>query len=90
MNVHYRIEVYGKVQGVYFRASAREKAIGLGLNGWVANRPDGSVYAEVEGPQPAVEAFIAWCQSGPPQAVVHRVQTQEGEWIGFPEFTIKR
>ena len=49
------VRVRGRVQGVWFRASAREEANKLSLNGWVANRPDGSVELCVEGSRPKLE-----------------------------------
>jgi len=48
--VRYRLRIYGKVQGVFFRKYAQMTAQSLGLGGFVRNEPDGSVYAEVEGP----------------------------------------
>ena len=65
------VRVRGKVQGVWYRASAREEAMKLGLNGWVANRPDGSVEVCVEGPRPKLERLLAWCHQGPPAAARH-------------------
>lgn len=62
--------VAGRVQGVYFRASARAEAERLGLSGWVRNLPDGRVEAVFEGAPDAVAAAIAWCRVGPPSASV--------------------
>lgn len=72
--VHLR--VHGRVQGVWFRASAQREALALSLTGWVRNRRDGSVEAVVEGPSESVEAFVSWCQTGPPQAQVSSVDAQ--------------
>lgn len=69
--------VRGRVQGVFFRASAAAEAERLRLTGWVRNRTDGSVEAEAQGPAPAVEAFLAWCRRGPPAARVEGVDVQE-------------
>jgi acylphosphatase len=69
-----RIVVSGRVQGVYFRASARDVALARRLSGWVRNRLDGDVEAVVEGEEDAVQAFIAWCHDGPPGAYVADVQ----------------
>lgn len=69
--VHVRIE--GKVQGVFFREAARKTAEGLHLSGWIANEPDGTVEAEVEGPPQAVEEWVRWCHRGPPAARVDHV-----------------
>ena len=64
---------HGRVQGVFFRASAKEEADCYGLTGWVRNCPDGSVEIVVEGPSEAIEGFCRWCQHGPPYAHVSRV-----------------
>jgi acylphosphatase len=71
--VRLQIVVRGRVQGVYFRQSTRQKAEELGLTGWVANRGDGSVEIEVEGPEPAVRALATWARIGPPAAKVDEV-----------------
>jgi acylphosphatase len=82
-----RIVISGRVQGVYFRASAREVARAHGVFGWVRNRIEGDVEALVEGEESAVQAFIHWCNQGPPGAYVTAVQlTPEvytGEFTGF-------
>jgi acylphosphatase len=82
-----RIVITGRVQGVYFRASARDVAHTQRLSGWVQNRIDGAVEALVEGEEEAVQAFIAWCRDGPPGAHVSDVQAimdqPTGEFQGF-------
>jgi acylphosphatase len=82
-----RIVIVGRVQGVYFRASAREVARAQGLSGWVRNRVDGAVEAVVEGHEAAVQAFSAWCHDGPAGAYVSDVQVttepSTGEFQGF-------
>ena len=59
----------------------------LGVRGWVANRSDGAVVAEIEGDERAVDALIAWMRTGPPRAVVTEVDVSElsgsGDWVGF-------
>ncbi len=67
--------VTGRVQGVFFRASLREQAERLGLGGWVRNRPDGRVEFEAEGEAGAVAALVDWAHTGPPTALVTRVET---------------
>jgi len=71
-----RVRVEGSVQGVFYRATTRKTALGLGLTGWVANRPDGSVEAFFQGPSAAVEAAVAWCREGPLGARVDRVEVE--------------
>jgi acylphosphatase len=82
-----RIVISGRVQGVYFRASARDIARGHGVSGWVRNCAAGDVEAVVEGEEAAVQAFTTWCRAGPPGAYVSKVQvTPEpytGEFQGF-------
>jgi len=85
--VRAKLVISGWVQGVYFRASARDVAYAQRLSGWVRNRMDGTVEAVVEGEKAAVQAFIAWCHNGPPGAEVTEVQvTMESyadEYQGF-------
>lgn len=72
-----RVEVRGRVQGVYYRASTQERARELGLTGWVRNEPrailagdDASVTLEAQGPADAVSNLVDWCRQGPPAARV--------------------
>jgi acylphosphatase len=76
-----RLRIYGRVQGVFFRNWAMDKALALGVSGWVRNRRDGSVELVAYGEDEAVEALIAACRTGPPAANVERVEveTEEGE-----------
>ena len=87
---HVNICVIGRVQGVYFRASAKEKAIGLALKGFVRNEPNGDVYVEAEGTPEAIEKFIGWCQMGPANAKVEQVLSTQGEVKEFSKFEISR
>jgi acylphosphatase len=87
--VNLRIE--GRVQGVFFRESARQQAERLGLSGWVKNMPDGSVAALAEGEQDAVDAFVAWCRRGPPAArVVEVAVTDEPPRGDISSFAVVR
>ncbi|RYZ00089.1 MAG: acylphosphatase [Chitinophagaceae bacterium] len=72
-----KIQVTGKVQGVFYRATARGIADGLQLAGWIRNRADGAVEALVQGPEEQVAAFIEWCHQGPDAAEVEEVAVQE-------------
>jgi acylphosphatase len=74
--VRAEIVVKGRVQGVFFRASAQQEALGLGLTGEVRNLPDGCVEAIAEGEKRAVEDFISWCRRGPPSARVEDVEVK--------------
>ncbi len=82
------IRVFGRVQGVFFRASARDEARGLGVVGFARNEPDGSVSLEAEGEESAVERFVIWCHEGPEGAQVERVAVAEGEPKGYTDFVI--
>lgn len=90
MKKHVKVTVFGKVQGVWFRASTRDQAQSLGLSGFVRNEDDGSVYAEFEGPEAAVDAMIRWCREGPVHARVDRVVVQDGEVAHYSGFQIQR
>lgn len=65
-----RVVVSGRVQGVWFRASTRDVAAGLGVRGFVRNLPDRSVEAVLQGERAAVEKAIAFMREGPPGAMV--------------------
>ena len=82
MNERAEIVVRGRVQGVFFRASARDEAERLGLCGEVRNLPDGSVEAVAEGPREKIEAFVSWCRRGPPAARVEDVQVRWSKATG--------
>ncbi|MGI9545460.1 MAG: acylphosphatase, partial [Cyclobacteriaceae bacterium] len=62
MKQHFNITVQGRVQGVFYRASTKQKALELGLVGWVCNRSDGSVYLEAEGSKEQLNTLLAWCK----------------------------
>lgn len=72
--------VRGRVQGVYFRASAQREARRLGLVGTVRNRSDGSVEIVAEGEETAIRELHGWAQKGPSVARVERVDTR---WRGY-------
>jgi acylphosphatase len=84
-----RVSVRGRVQGVFFRAATRQRARALGVDGWVRNRPDGSVEAVFEGAPEAVEAAVAFCRSGPPGARVLDVEVTREEPQGEPGFSVR-
>ncbi|HET7179791.1 MAG TPA: acylphosphatase [Chryseosolibacter sp.] len=90
MKKHFAIKISGVVQGVYFRASTRERADALKITGFVRNEPDGSVYVEAEGDESNLDVFIQWCHQGPAHAVVEKCEVQSGTVKGFSSFTIQR
>ena len=79
------LTIHGRVQGVYYRDSMRQRARQLGVKGWVRNCSDGSVEAIVYGTPDAVAAIIEWAKQGPATAKVSdvRVKEAEGEFDGF-------
>lgn len=81
--------MYGRVQGVFFRASCQQDAERKGLAGWVANEPDGSVRAWFEGAKGDVDAMVEWCRQGPPGAVVERVTAVDCEPGGLRRFVVR-
>jgi len=87
---HLNIRVTGRVQGVFFRASARDMAQSLGISGFVENRRDGSVFLSAEGEEQALQKLLDWCHEGPPRASVSGVETKEGKVTRMKGFTIRR
>jgi acylphosphatase len=71
MTVHLLIK--GKVQGVFYRASAKDIAEQLSLSGWVKNTKDGDVEAMATGDEDRIKEFIEWCKKGPSRAEVTKV-----------------
>lgn len=90
MPTHYNIIVTGKVQGVFYRATAKKMADILGLAGYVKNQPDGSVFIEAEGDPDMLVRLIQWCHHGPDGAEVKHVSVTDGPWQAFETFEIKR
>lgn len=82
-----KIVVKGRVQGVSFRASLHERAVRLRVDGWVRNRPDGSVEALLQGDVESVRRVVEWARVGPPMAEVSAVAEEALEQyphqIGF-------
>ena len=70
---HATINVSGKVQGVFFRKSALEKARELGITGFAQNKSDGTVHIEAEGDEKKLHQLISWCKEGPLHANVSTV-----------------
>jgi acylphosphatase len=82
--------VIGRVQGVYFRHYTVEQARALGLNGWVANAPDGSVRVVAEGPVPDLKRLLLWLHTGPAMAHVDAVYADWSESTGeFHSFSVR-
>jgi acylphosphatase len=84
------IIISGKVQGVFFRQSTKEKAISLGITGIVKNLPDGNVYIIASGTAAQLKTLIDWCRQGPARAKVTSIKTQEIALQEFNNFSIER
>lgn len=89
-NIRVHLFIEGRVQGVFFRAYARDQAVQLRLTGWVRNTSDGRVEAVVEGSENIVESYINWCRQGPPSAKVTQVTVEKQEYRGeFNLFSVR-
>ncbi len=83
------IVVSGKVQGVYYRQSTKEKARELGLTGFVKNLPDGRVQIIANGTIDQLNGLATWCRQGPPRARVDSVTMEEITPQVFTSFIIQ-
>jgi acylphosphatase len=87
--VRRRVIAHGRVQGVFFRDTARERARAHGVSGWVRNREDGAVEAVLEGPREAVDRVMRFLEMGPPQASVEDVEIEEESPEGLSGFEVR-
>lgn len=82
---HYIVE--GRVQGVFFRVSTRDRAQEIGLQGWVRNLADGRVETVACGEKEQLNVFELWLKQGPDMALVKHIVkknwTEEAEFSGF-------
>ncbi|HEY41093.1 MAG TPA: acylphosphatase [Dehalococcoidia bacterium] len=82
--------VYGRVQGVYYRAFVRRRAAELGLAGYARNLPDGTVEVRAEGEREQLQKLIGHLESGPPAARVAKVVTNWSEYTGdYTGFSVR-
>lgn len=84
------IHCHGKVQGVFFRASAKSEADRLGINGWVRNEADGTVMIHAEGAPDALDQLCEWAKSGSEYARVDEVNHAEVPDKNYQSFEIRR
>jgi acylphosphatase len=87
--IHKDIQIFGMVQGVGFRYSARHAARNYGIKGYVRNMPDGSVYIEAEGKEQNMSEFIKWCMEGPGPAYIENIKVEDGTMKNFEFFDIR-
>lgn len=86
-----RVRVFGRVQGVFFRAFTRDVAESAGVRGLVRNLPDGSVEAVLEGEERAVRRVIERMREGPPASRVDGIEVEEEAPAGrHGPFTVER
>jgi acylphosphatase len=87
--VRRRVVVRGRVQGVFFRDSTRQRAEAHGVVGWIRNRSDGAVEAVLEGPREAVDRVLRFLEMGPPHAEVLEFEVSEEEPEGLRGFDVR-
>jgi len=81
--------ISGRVQGVFYRASAESAAQRLGVTGWVRNLADGRVEVFACGEAAPLQELEHWLWRGPPHARVSQVVTQEADAQIFDDFSIR-
>ncbi len=81
-----RCYISGKVQGVWYRASAQREAMKLGITGWARNLDDGRVEVFACGEVGPLELFYVWLQEGPQLAVVEECTYEELFWQEYEGF----
>ncbi|MBU4332324.1 acylphosphatase [Patescibacteria group bacterium] len=89
MPKHLNIKIFGQVQGVFFRDSAKRMADDLDIKGFVKNDSDGAVYIEAEGEESDLNEFLAWCRQGTDLARVEKIDVVDKELKNFNDFSIK-
>ncbi|MEA3477909.1 MAG: acylphosphatase [Bacteroidota bacterium] len=89
MLISLNINIYGMVQNVGFRYYTNKKARVLGINGFVKNMPDGSVYVEAEGEADIMDTFLEFCEKGPSWSRVDKINVQEAPEKNFGDFRIR-
>ncbi len=82
--------IKGKVQGVFYRATAKKIADKIGVTGWIKNTKDDDVEAIAKGKQEQLKEFINWCKQGPAKAEVEDVIVTEQKEMSFIDFKIVR
>jgi acylphosphatase len=82
--------IKGRVQGVFYRATARRMADELGITGWINNTSEGNVELMATGREESLEQFITWCRKGPEMAAVTDVVISRMKPTPFKSFMILR
>ena len=90
MRVRAHVYISGRVQGVFFRSTAKEWADELNVKGWIRNLPDGRVEAVLEGDKREVDELIELMKRGPPLAIVEKIEIIWEDYKGeFKDFRIR-
>jgi acylphosphatase len=90
MKKGWEIQVYGKVQGVWYRGNTQYKALSLKIVGWVRNEKDGTVLLRAFGDEKDLEILAAWCKEGPTHAQVEKIEIRNIPWEEHDSFIIQR
>ena len=80
--------IEGRVQGVGYRYSAKNKADSLCIKGSVKNMRDGTVFVTAQGEKEEMLTFVSWCYKGPPGALVRNIEKVQGKIEDFSEFRV--
>jgi len=88
MKVCFQVHVSGIVQGVFFRASAQQQAIDLGISGYARNLADGGVELMICGQPENIEKMLKWLQQGPENAEVETIQSKQVNIQEYNHFSI--
>lgn len=86
----YHLIIHGKVQGVFFRKTAKSMAQKFAITGWVKNLENGNVECEICGDHQMLENFIAWAKEGPAGAKVSNVDVSAKTTVGYQGFEIRK
>ena len=89
MNERVEMRIVGRVQGVWYRASAQAAARQRGITGWVRNTERGTVEAVFEGEPDMVDHMVWFCRDGPGSASVTRLEVDEEEPESLRGFRVK-
>ena len=87
--IHYNIRVIGGVQGVFFRNTTKQGAQKLGIQGFVRNEPNGSVYIEAEAEEDMLDEFIKWLENGAYAAKIEKIEKSIGTMKNFTNFDVR-
>ncbi len=82
--------IKGKVQGVFYRATAKKMAEHFGIHGWIKNTKEGNVETFATGSEVSLNEFINWCKKGPKDAKVTEVIVTAKDNESFNGFSIVR